>query len=99
MKTLCVNLLVYGWIATLFLAHAQEGPRITSTLKADRTVEISWPSSAQSFRLESSLTLGQSAFWQPVPQAPVLSGDRWGVRLVPLEPKKFFRLRKVSTTV
>jgi hypothetical protein len=85
-------LICYIWSGLLLLLQAQEAPQITSTLTADGIVEISWPSSARLFRLETSLILGPSPSWQTVPQAAFLSGDRWLVSVIPLDTKMFFRL-------
>lgn len=92
-----VNLLAMGSVATLMPASALEGPKLFLNSKPDGAIEISWLISTPAFRLESSLSLGRIALWQPVTQAPVVSGDRWVTSVRPLEKTSFFRLRQGSS--
>lgn len=65
-----------------------------SVRRVGSDVEISWPTSASGFVLESVSALSPTATWSPVGQTPVVSGDN-NVVTVPISSgNQFYRLRQ-----
>lgn len=56
--------------------------------------ELSWPSDAVGFVLETSHALGRTANWTPVASSPVLINDRWWFTLPVTNTAQFYRLRR-----
>lgn len=94
MRRFLLSLLFGCGLGVVLALHGQEGPRITSSLKADGTVEITWPALTQPFQLESSASLGSPTVWQPSSQSPVRFQGRLVLSVVPQSAQTFFRLRQ-----
>jgi hypothetical protein len=75
------------------LAEPGESPRLTISLITNLAV-ISWPASAVGFNLEEIPTLSTNTSWQAVTNPAVTVGDQRQVSVDPLEPSRFYRLRK-----
>ena len=82
------------WLFTT-LVHAQSpsSPSLAVVMKADQTIEISWPAAAQAVVLEQNGSLGQPDSWQAVTQSPVVQGDHFTFSVNPTEQAQFYRLR------
>src|SRR5438094_847216 len=79
------------------LITADELPRLTSALKSDGKVEISWPKGFDSFHLESSAGLGATAQWQNLAENPVATASGVALTITPGERRRFFRLSQAAT--
>lgn len=56
-------------------------------------VSLSWPESAEGWRLESS-SEATGPSWDPVAELPEIEGERWTVKLIETTANRFYRLAK-----
>src|ERR1051326_9261772 len=71
-------------------------PSLKFVLGEDKSIQISWPSNAQSFVLEQSGTVYPRPSWQPVTQSPVVQGEFLTLAISPTDRVQFFRLHMVQ---
>jgi len=69
-------------------------PRILSRVLADGTLQLSWPTRAAGYELQSVLPWNPSADWVSVPGIPLTEGDRQVVTVLPTETARYFRLAR-----
>jgi len=68
-------------------------PRLSIALSPPANIQLSWPTSANTFELQSALTLTSS--WSAVEVAPTIEGSSFVTTLGHTNPTTFFRLRQV----
>lgn len=68
-------------------------PRLTIAVAAGQ-VQLSWPTNAVGYQLESSAGLGQTAGWQSVTNSPEVKADQFVVRETAADSARFYRLHK-----
>jgi len=67
-------------------------PDLTIRREGDR-VSLSWPESAEGWRLEAS-TEATGSSWNSVAERPVVEGGRWTVNVIENAVRRFYRLAK-----
>ena len=83
------NFSVYQAAAPATLAEAQ-----LTIVMAPGMAVLSWPANVPVGNLETSITLGPTADWQPVTLIPADFTDYQEIAVPTTEPQRFFRLRK-----
>lgn len=63
----------------------------------DKKVEISWPAEATEFALEVTTNITPPVSWQPVHDAPSVSGGRNRLPVVPDSQRRLYRLKRGSS--
>jgi len=68
-------------------------PRLSIALSPPTNIQLSWPTSANTFELQSALTL--TSPWSAVEVAPTIEGRSFVATFGHTNPATFFRLRQV----
>jgi hypothetical protein len=67
---------------------------VLSVARSGSNVNVSWPSGANGFQLQSATNLTASTFWSNVSQTPQTNGAQLFVQLPASSQRQFFRLKK-----
>jgi len=57
-------------------------------------IGLTWPSFANGFALESSLSLDPGAIWNPLGGAPVITNGVFQQIVIPSDDAQFYRLKR-----
>ena len=79
-------------VAVVFNNQPLPAPQL-AIRRAGDFLQLAWPAGLHGFTLESSTGLAAPG-WSPWQVSPVLIGDEKTVTFEPLDPSRFYRLRK-----